>query len=120
MRSIQSHKFEIKQFHAPVTSVNDHRFGWLPNVFLKYFEDWLAFIEQRPGNVLAIVIFAHSNIFISWQTFEGLKITVHSIREAVRFFLQYHVKYVLTERFCQDPFENYFGQHRAKDARKIS
>ena len=54
MRSIQSHKFEIKQFHAPVTSVNDHRFGWLPNVFLKYFEDWLAFIEQRPGNVLAI------------------------------------------------------------------
>ena len=57
-------------------------------------------------------------MFISWQTFEGLKITVHSIIEAVKFLLQHHVKYVLTERFCQDPLENYFGQQRAIGARK--
>ena len=57
-------------------------------------------------------------MFISWQTFEGLKITVHSIIEAVKFLLQHHVKYVLTERFCQDPPENYFGQQRAIGARK--
>ena len=35
-------------------------------------------------------------MFISWQTFEGLKVTVHSIIEAVKFLLQHHVKYVLT------------------------
>ena len=57
-------------------------------------------------------------MFISWQTFEGQKITVHSIIEAAKFLLQLHVKYVLTERFCQDPLENYFGQQRAIGARK--
>ena len=50
--------------------------------------------------------------------FEGLKITVQSTIEAVKFLLQHHVKYVLTERFCQDPLENYFGQQSAIGARK--
>ena len=80
IRNIQSHEFERKPFLAPFTSVNDDRFGWLQNVFLKYFEDWLTSIEQRPGNFSRN---ARSNMFISWQTFEGLKITVHSIIEAV-------------------------------------
>ena len=115
IRNIQSHEFERKPFLAPFTSVNDDRFGWLQNVLLKYFEDWLTSIEQRPGNFSRN---ARSNMFISWQTFEGLKITVHSIIEAVKFLLQLHVKYVLTERFCQDPLENYFGQQRAIGARK--
>ena len=57
-------------------------------------------------------------LVISWQTFEGLKITVHSIILAVRFVLQHYGKFVLTERFCQDPLENYFGQQRAIGARK--
>ena len=82
---------------------------------MKYFEDWLLSIEQRPGNFSRN---ARSNMFISWQTFEGLKITVHLIIEAVKFLLQHHVKYVLTERFCQDPLENYFGQQGVIDARK--
>ena len=33
-------------------------------------------------------------MFISRKTFEGLKITVHSIIEAVKFLLQHHVKYL--------------------------
>ena len=92
IRNIQSHEFKRKPFLAPFTSVNDDRFGWLQNVFLKYFEDWLTSIEQRPGNFSRN---ARSNMFISWQTFEGLKITVHSIIEAVMFLLQNNVKYVL-------------------------
>ena len=99
IRNIQSHELE-KPFLAPFTSVNDDRFGWLQNVFLKYFEDMLTSIEQRPANFSRK---ARSNMFISWQTFEGLKTTVHSIIEAVKFLLQHHVKYVLTEKFCQDP-----------------
>ena len=47
IRNIQSHEFERKPFLAPFISVNDDQFGWLQNVFLKYFEDWLTSIEQR-------------------------------------------------------------------------
>ena len=113
--NILSHEFERKPSLVPFTSVNDDRFGWLQNVFLKYFENWLTSIEQRPGNFSRN---ARSNMFISWQTIEGLKITVHSIKEAVKILLQHHVKYLLTDRFCQDPLENYFGQKRAIGARK--
>ena len=44
IRNIQSHEFERKPFLAPFTSVNDDWFGWLQNVFLKYFKDWLTSI----------------------------------------------------------------------------
>ena len=91
--NILSHEFERKPSLAPFTSVNDDRFGWLQNVFLKYFENWLTSIEQRPGNFSRN---ARSNMFISWQTIEGLKITVHSIKEAVKILLQHHVKYLLS------------------------
>ena len=57
-------------------------------------------------------------MFISWQTFEGLKITVHLVKEAVKFLLQHHIKYILTERFCQDLLEKFFGQQRGIGARK--
>ena len=101
IRYIQSHEFERKPFLAPFTSVNDDRFGWLQNVFLKYFEDWLTSIEQRPGNFSRN---ARSNMFVSWQTFEGLKITVHSNIEAVKFLLQHLLKTLLvvpTKLNCQ-------------------
>ena len=81
IRNIQSHEFKRKPFLAHLTLVNDDRFGWLQNVFLKYFEDWLTSIEQRPGNFSRN---ARSNMFIFWQTFEVLKITVHSIIEVVK------------------------------------
>ena len=45
-------------------------------------------------------------MFISSQTYEGLKITVHSVIELVKFLIMHKVSYVLTERFCQDPLEN--------------
>ena len=57
-------------------------------------------------------------MFISWQTYEGLKISVNSIIEATQFLLWHQVKYVLTERFCQDPLENWFGRQRSLGLRK--
>ena len=51
-------------------------------------------------------------MFLSWQTFEGFKITVHSVIEATKFLLEEGMEYVLTERFCQDPVEEYFGNQR--------
>ena len=77
--------------------------------------DWLNSVEQRQGNFTKD---ARQKMFISSQTDEGLKITVNSIIEATQFLLQHQVKYVLTERFCQDPLENYFGRQRSLGSRK--
>ena len=35
-----------------------------------------------------------------------------------KFLLRNGVSYVYTERFCQDPLENYFGRQRAIGSRK--
>ena len=51
-------------------------------------------------------------MFISWHTYEGVQITTLSVVEATRFLLSEGMEYVLTERFCQDPVEEYFGNQR--------
>ena len=57
-------------------------------------------------------------MFASSQTYEGLKITVHSVMELVKFLIMHKVSYVLTKRLYQDPLENYFGEQRSSGARK--
>ena len=57
-------------------------------------------------------------MFISWQTYEGIKITVRSTIEIVKYLLSKGVPYVLTERLCQHPLENYFGRQRSMGHRK--
>ena len=49
-------------------------------------------------------------MFISSQTNKGLKITVHSVIELVKFLVIHKVSYALTERFCQDALEKNFGK----------
>ena len=100
---------------APLRSVNDWRFSWLHNVFLKSFQNWLNSVQQRQRNFSKD---ADQKMFMSWQTYEGLKISVNSIIEATQFLLWHQVKYVLTERFCQDPLENWFGRQRSLGSRK--
>ena len=99
----------------PISSPEDPRLSWLLNDFLGYFKDWKESIEKRPGQFDNT---ARGKMFISRQTHEGLKITVHSIVECVKFLLVNGIDYVLTERFCQDPLENYFGRQRSLGARK--
>ena len=82
IRYINSHKFELEPSLLPFSRVDDPRFSWLRNVFLRYFEDWLASVEQRPGNFSRN---AKGKMFIFQQTYEGFKITVNSIIEAVQF-----------------------------------
>ena len=55
-------------------SVNDRRFSCLRNVFLKLFQDWLNFVQQYQGNSTKD---AGQKMFISWQIYEGLKISVN-------------------------------------------
>lgn len=52
-------------------------------------------------------------MFIAWQTYEGLHITVNSLIEATKFLLNNGMPFVLTERFNQDALEEYFGRQRS-------
>jgi hypothetical protein len=115
IRNTVEGKHKRKPFLEPFRSVNDSRFQWLQDVFLPYFESWRQSIKNRPGNFTAN---DRNNMFISWQTYEGITISTLAVIEVVKYLLQQNFEYVLTERFCQDPVENYFGRQRAIGARK--
>ena len=104
-----------KKFLRKYDDANDEKFLWLEDVFLKYFSDWQQSILMRPGKFSAA---DHCKMFISWQTHEGLQITCYSLIEYVKFLLQSGVNYVLSEKFCQDDLENYFGKQRAIGCRR--
>ena len=57
-------------------------------------------------------------MFISSQKYKGVKITVYSVIELVKFLIMHKVSYWLTEKFCQDPLENCFGKQRSSGACK--
>ena len=106
----QSLEFEWKptnNVRPLMINVNDRRFLWLRN---ESFQDWLNFVQQCQGNFTKDV---GQKTFISWQAYEGLKISVNSITEATQFLLWHQVKYVLAERFCQDPLKNWCGRLRS-------
>ena len=106
----QSLEFEWIPMLKPLRSV---RFSWFRSVLLKSFHDWLNSVQQCQGNFTND---AGHKMFIPWQTYGGLKISVNWINEATQFFFD-KVKYVLTERFCQDPLENWFGRQRSLGSR---
>ena len=115
IRNTVEHNLKCKPLLKPFESVDDERLEWLTEVFLQYFKDWQLSIENRPGDFSKD---DKAKIFLSRQTYEGVEITVHSTVELVKFLLSRNVKYVLTERFCQDPLENYFGRQRGMGRRK--
>ena len=115
IRSIHESKYSLKSYRAPFKHVNDERFTWLKDEFLVYFEQWLLSIKTRPGNFSQK---ERNNMFISQQSYEGILITVNSLIEVIQFLLNNNVPYVLTERFSQDPLENYFGYQRSSCSRR--
>ena len=62
----------------------NRRFLWLQNVFLESFQGWLNSVQQRQGSFTKD---AGQRLLISWQTYEGLKISVNSVIEATQFLL---------------------------------
>ena len=109
VRSTAEHIRKRKPFLAPYTDMNDQRFEWLENNFLTYFNDWQDLIKNRNGNFTKD---EQSKMFISYQTFDGFQITTYSMIECTKFLLTEGMEYILTERFCQDPVEEYFGKQR--------
>ena len=114
VRSLDEHLRKRKPLLALFTSIEDNRFQFLENEFLGYFRDWKESIANRQGEFTAN---AHAKMFVSWQTHEGLQITVHSIKELVKYLLHEGIEYVLTEKFCQDSCEEYFGNKRSMGRR---
>ena len=114
VRSLKEGKFQRNIFCNPYEDVNDFRFDWLENSFLKFFEEWKQSIELRPGNFTRN---AKQRMFISHQTYEGLQITVFSTIEATKYLLQHGCSYVLTEKFNQDSSEEHFGNIRSVNRR---
>ena len=57
-------------------------------------------------------------MFIAWQTYEKLQKTVHSFKEVCKYLLHNEVKFILSERICQDDLINYFERQRTIGSRK--
>ena len=53
-------------------------------------------IEDRLGQ---FTLNAKDRMLFSWQTYEGIQISVHSVTEATKYLLAEGIKFVLTERF---------------------
>jgi hypothetical protein len=80
-------------------------------------EDWKAAIESREGEYTAD---ERGRMFLSLQTFNGLKMSVRSLIAVTKFLLEQGFEFVLTERFCQDDLEEYFGYQRAQGRRSAT
>ena len=114
VRSLIEHVRKKNAFIKPYKSAEDERLTWLNDVFLKYLECWKQSTLEREGEYTPD---ERQKMFLSVQTYEGLKITVYSHIDAIRFLLSKAFKFVLSERFVQDVPEDYFGHQRDKGRR---
>ena len=97
VRNKEEQKLKRKSNLRPYSDPDDERFEWMKKDFIEYFESWKASIDNRPGNFTKQ---ARSNMFLAWQTYEGLLITVNSFVEATRYLLtEGGVSYVLSETY---------------------
>ena len=106
VRSTTEHERKRNSMLAPYQNADDSRFDWLMNAFLSYLTSWKESFDLREGPFSDD---DRGHMFLSIQTFTGLKITVNSVIALTRFLLSERFEFVLTERFCQDDVEEYFG-----------
>ena len=107
---------KMKEDLKPYESHSDCRLHWLENDFLQYLATWEENVEQRPGFKPA----EKSLMLLSRETREGLRITIQSFVSLARQLLSdegLHGKYLLSERFSQDPLEKFFGKIRQAGGR---
>ena len=109
VRSLEKNQKKTKPFMKPHTDENDQRFSWMTDQFLPYLDIWKENTRNRPDNFTKNPI---SKMFFSLQINHGIQITVRSTVEEVKFLLQNGSKFILNERFCQDPVEEYFRIQR--------
>ena len=114
VRSLTDHVRKKNAFIKPNESGEDERLTWLKDVFLKYLESWKQSTLEPKGECTPD---ERQKMFLSVQTYEGLKIAVYSHIDAIGFLLSKGFKFVLSERFMQDVFDDYFGHQRDEGRR---
>ncbi len=114
VRSATEHERKRNEWIKAYESADDERLVWMKDTFMKYFDDWKRSIKTREGTFTPVET---EKMFLSHQTYEGFKISVHSHVEAIKFLLSEGFKYVLSERFMQDVIEDYFGHQRTQRGR---
>ena len=107
VRSMSEGDQKHKNIPMPYRNIDDPRFDWFQNVFLKYLSDWRESIEERSGQ---FTLNAKDCMFISWQMYQGINISVH---EATKYMLAQGMKFVFTESFNQACAEEYFRYQRS-------
>ena len=103
VRSTSEHLRKRNALLAPYQAVDDERFNWLQNVFLEYLKNWKRSVDTRER----FSDDEKGRMFLSIQTYHGLKMTVTSAIAITKFLLNEGFEFVLTERFCQDDVEEY-------------
>ncbi|KAK3907370.1 Transposable element P transposase [Frankliniella fusca] len=94
------------------TDPNDPRLEWLSTTFLNYFEEWKEDVKNRAG---IFSVTERSQMIISHQALESLKITIKSIVSSIKYMLQSAGAPRVNARVLnQDPLEQYFGKMRRK------
>ena len=77
--------------------------------FLPYLNIWKENTQNRSGGYTQNL---KSKVFASLETNYAIQITARSTVEAIKYLLQNVSKFILTERFYQDPLKEYFGIQR--------
>ena len=111
VRSLIEHVRKKNAFIKPYETAEDDRLTWLKYVFLKYLESWKQSTLEREGEYTPN---ERQKMFLSFQTYEGVKIAVYSHIDAIRLLLSNGLRFVLSERFMQDVLDDYFGHQRYK------
>ena len=96
-----------KGFLKPYFNINNPRFNWLENDYLKYLCKWKENIENQQGPQNA-----KDHMFLSWQAYEDMQISVHTVIEITKYLLPRDMKFMVIEPFNQDPVEEYFDRQR--------
>ncbi|XP_062578102.1 uncharacterized protein LOC134245410 [Saccostrea cucullata] len=112
-RSLQESVRVRKPDLAPYKVQNDQRFQFLQREFLGYLEQWMTAVKNRQGFSKS----EQNKMFLSYQTYEGIVMTVNAFIEATKYLLGQGLPYVLSHDFCQDPLEEHFGRHRGLGSR---
>jgi hypothetical protein len=110
-RSVYEGKRKCNSDLEPYRDLDDERLTWLENDFLGYFNEWRNSVKNRPGDFTKE---ERNQMMLSYQKIRGIQITTKSIVECVRFLLGEGAPYVLTNRFNQDPLEQFFGHCKCK------
>ncbi|XP_033114326.1 uncharacterized protein LOC117114745 [Anneissia japonica] len=98
----------LKPALAPYRSSDDWPFKWLKEDFLGFLDEW-----ESINNLDNVRKSEKQKMLLSRETQEGLRITVNSFVDlASELLSRPDVDFLLSEKFNQDPLEQYFSKQR--------